>query len=75
VCRCNRQFALFGFNRETSVVQSETNALYGIYAFFHLFPETNAGLQGAAIYFDLKDSTQAEPNGLKMICAIGYDLK
>ena len=27
-CRCHRQFALFGFNRETSVVQSEINAIY-----------------------------------------------
>jgi hypothetical protein len=28
-CRCHRQFALFGFNRETSAVLFETNAIYG----------------------------------------------
>jgi len=65
ISRCHRQFAFFGFNRETSVVQSETNAIYGICAFFHLFPEeTNAGLQGTAIYFALKDSLYENPEGI-----------
>jgi hypothetical protein len=40
-----------------SAVQFETNAIYGFVPSSISSPEeTNAGLQGTAIYFDLKDS-------------------
>jgi len=56
-CRCHQQFALFGFNRENQRSTVWNKRYLWICALFHLFrEETNAGLQGTAIYFDLKDS-------------------
>ena len=44
-----------------------------ICALFHLFrEETNAGLQGPAIYFDLKDSLHTNPGVFSPGCTLKF---